>query len=169
MKFAHLLVPLDESDLAEAALDYAVDLVAPQGKVTLLSVVEPSSFGERDHYDTSALMGNATGVVATSFLALSTTGSEQYAWDNARNYLDRVADRIQSRSFVVERELREGKASECILDVAEAMQVDAIVMSTHGRSGLSRWVMGSVAQKVLSAATCPVFLVPQRSLQPAAS
>jgi nucleotide-binding universal stress UspA family protein len=53
----------------------------------------------------------------------------------------------------------EGFVPESILKIAEMEAVDLIVMSTHGRSGLSRWVYGSVAAKVLQAAPCPVFLV----------
>jgi nucleotide-binding universal stress UspA family protein len=53
----------------------------------------------------------------------------------------------------------EGFVPEAILKAAETEAVDLIVMSTHGRSGLSRWVYGSVAAKVLQAAPCPIFLV----------
>jgi len=52
-----------------------------------------------------------------------------------------------------------GLILETILDIAETDKADLIVMSTHGRSGLSRWVYGSVAAKVLQAAPYPVFLV----------
>jgi nucleotide-binding universal stress UspA family protein len=53
----------------------------------------------------------------------------------------------------------EGPAAEEIIDLACREQVDLIVMCTHGRSGLSRWIYGSVANKVLQHAPCPVFLV----------
>lgn len=165
MKFRHVLVPLDHSPLAEAALDYAVDLVHPEGLVTLITVVEPPGVVERDRYPGMTPSVAATVITGVSMMptaARSEAGRE--AWDNARLYLDRVADSLQKPYWFVQTRIEEGRPAERILEVAHELKVDAIVMSTHGRSGLSRWVFGSVAQKVISAAECPVLLIPQRVL-----
>jgi nucleotide-binding universal stress UspA family protein len=53
-----------------------------------------------------------------------------------------------------------GKTSSVIAERAKVLHVDAIAMSTHGRSGLSRWVFGSVTQRVLGLMPCPVLVVP---------
>ena len=55
-----------------------------------------------------------------------------------------------------------GDPATVIVETAQKLHVDAIVMSTHGRSGLSRWLFGSVTQKVLAASCCPVFVIPAK-------
>ena len=75
-----------------------------------------------------------------------------------------MATRWQAPEYTIRTRLAEGQPAERILEQAEELAVDAIVMSTHGRSGVSRWVFGSVAQKVLSGASCPIFIIPLRSL-----
>lgn len=162
MKIQHALVPLDHSKLAEVALDYARSVVAPGGQITLLLVVETHGLVGINMY--ASMSANAPAAVMLDTEVKADSDLRQSAWEAARQYLDTIAARLTSQGYTVETRLEEGSPAESILDAAEEMQADAIVMSTHGRSGLSRWVMGSVAQKVLSAATCPVFLVPQRSL-----
>jgi nucleotide-binding universal stress UspA family protein len=163
MKIQHALVPLDHSELAEVALEYAVSLVAPGGRITLMTVVDTYRFVGMD-MATGMSGGSPAAVVFDSKLATPPT-QDQSAWEMTRQYLETIAERLAARDYVVETRLEEGAPAEKILDVAGELTVDAIVMSTHGRSGLSRWVMGSVAQKVLCAATCPVFLVPQRAVE----
>jgi nucleotide-binding universal stress UspA family protein len=52
--------------------------------------------------------------------------------------------------------------AEHILAFSEEQAIDVIVMATHGHSGITRWIMGSVTQKILQVATCPVLIVPAR-------
>jgi nucleotide-binding universal stress UspA family protein len=168
MPMKHVLVPLDRSELAEAALDYAVDLVEPYGVLTLLTVIESPRYGRRDPYGPIDIrLSDVT--LATNMMSYVPTEYEQVAWEQVRDYLDQAARRIQKPGLVVDSQIRGGNPAACILEMAQARRVDAIVMSTHGRSGLSRWMLGSVAQKVLCAASCPVFLVPQRAVEPVAS
>jgi nucleotide-binding universal stress UspA family protein len=163
MKLQHVLVPLDHSDLAEAALDYAIDIVDPRGRITLLMVVDQSMVIDRDATPVSVLPGpNPMG--HTLMAGVKRLEISQSLRDSARDYLEQVAASLWKPGWSIEPLVEEGQPADRILAVAEEMAVDAIVMSTHGRSGLSRWVMGSVAQKVLCAATCPVFLVPQRAV-----
>jgi nucleotide-binding universal stress UspA family protein len=77
----------------------------------------------------------------------------------ARSYLNDRDDELQSAGLESAVIIEEGYPAEVILDVSESQDVDLIVMSTHGRSGLSRWVYGSVADKVMRRAADPVLLV----------
>jgi nucleotide-binding universal stress UspA family protein len=154
MKITHVLVPLDHSELSEAALEYAVELIQPQGKVTLLWVLSTEMVETEVHIKPQPFFDGLRQEPVTT-----------PAWEVAEQYLERIANKIRTPSCTVDIRIAEGEPALRILDVAKTLDVDAIVMSTHGRSGVSRWVFGSVAQKVVSAAICPVFLVPQRSLE----
>jgi nucleotide-binding universal stress UspA family protein len=163
MKIKHVLVPLDQSSLAEAALDCARSIIHEEGQVTLLYVVEHAPTVDKTH------VAAATGVaplysVLTPTAPVPTYDSLMTKWEAARIYLERTAERLRSPHRTVNSLIRGGQAAEQILAVADELKVDAIIMATHGRSGLSRLVLGSVASKVVSEAACPVFLVPQKAL-----
>jgi nucleotide-binding universal stress UspA family protein len=76
--------------------------------------------------------------------------------------MDRMAHNLRLHGYQVEIEIAHGEPADVILYVAEEKRVDMIIMSTHGRSGLSRVLFGSVTLKVLSAALMPVLIVPNR-------
>ena len=76
-----------------------------------------------------------------------------------RENLQEAADYALQRDVPVEVSTVEGEAHPKIVQFAEENQVDLIVMSTRGQSGLSRWLMGSVAERVVRGATVPVLLV----------
>lgn len=166
MKINHVLVPLDQSALAEIALEYAITLVQGQGMLTLMTAVESPGFAERSRYAPSAPEAavTATAALMKGVLAFDTSEYDRYSWDNASAYLERLARRLETPHLKVSTELSEGSPAEAILQAADRLKVDAIVMCTHGRSGLSRWLLGSVAQKIVGAAACPIFLVPQRAV-----
>jgi nucleotide-binding universal stress UspA family protein len=73
-------------------------------------------------------------------------------------YLDRVAAELRAVGVKVTTETCAGPVAETILEYAEGIHADLIAMSTHGRSGLARWFIGSVADKVVRAARLPVLL-----------
>jgi nucleotide-binding universal stress UspA family protein len=77
----------------------------------------------------------------------------------ALEYLNKVCKRLGNGSNMIHKVVEIGPAAETIIDYAHEHPVDLIVMSTHGRSGLQRWVYGSVADKVLRAAGIPVLLI----------
>lgn len=139
----HILVPLDGSALAEKALDYAVQIVAPKRRITLLSVIEVPDVVNTFHPLPTNLM------MVEENLA------------SAREYLERVAKELRKdHELRVNIEAKVGKPAQVIADIAESEFVDAIVMSTHGRTGVERFIFGSITQKVLSTMPCPVFVVP---------
>jgi nucleotide-binding universal stress UspA family protein len=156
MRIQRVLVPLDQSKLAEAALKYACALLRSPGGLTLLTVIEPPTFIARDYYDVPTAPGSFI-----SSIDFSASPYAQQAQNHAHQYLNRIALQLRSPEVQVDAQVLVGSPAERILELAEAQQVDAIVMSTHGRSGIGQWVFGSVAQKVLSAAVCPVFIIPQ--------
>lgn len=143
--YRHILVPLDGSDLAEQILPHVRMLAAidPQTTITLLRSVPPI-------FPVSA---EYSGVFISADEQISALQQE------ARSYLDKIAADLRTDGYTVELEVSELPAAEAIVDYAEHHQVRLIALATHGRSGLSRWVFGSVTQKVLHATTLPVLVV----------
>jgi nucleotide-binding universal stress UspA family protein len=138
--YRHILVPLDGSKLAEAALKEALPLVNSAGaRVTFIEAVWPII----------DVLNTGTQVAAV----------ERIRKNEAQKYLDSVARRTEWEVLKPEAVVKVGPAADVILDYARAKRADLIVMSTHGRSGLGRWAFGSIADKVLHGAICPVLLV----------
>jgi nucleotide-binding universal stress UspA family protein len=144
--FTHLLVPLDGSRLAETALPAAATLAKQfNGRITLLRVVRPPDI-------TTSTSGSAMAEV----LAMLRTHSQE----EAQAYLHDLQSKLRREGHRVHGEVVFGdNVAQIILDEADNQGADAIVMSTHGRGGLSRWVFGSVADKVLRQARIPILLI----------
>lgn len=145
----HILVPLDASELSERAIEFAKQIVSPEGRITLLSVVEPPA--------SPYLISSAVYPIPFDYDQMH---EEQRK--HAHEYLERTLKRVSDVAPNSDFSVRIGSPAEAILEAAKDSHVDAIVMSTHGRSGLGRWIFGSVTQKVLSAAPCPVMVIPSR-------
>lgn len=159
--FGHILVPLDGSELAEKALDYARQIVRPDGKLTLLSVVRLP--------DTAFL--SPYGGIETPYRPLQEGMAGDYMahqglmLEEAQQYLNQLAITMSGgEQLHVECIARVGDPADVISVVAREYGVEAIVMSTHGRSGLTRWLFGSVTMRVLEVACCPVLVVPSRTV-----
>ncbi|MBI1256134.1 MAG: hypothetical protein GC204_01565 [Chloroflexi bacterium] len=150
----HVLVPLDGSFLSQTALDHALKLLGTDSEITLITVLEPQEIALSEFYPSTIIpMSNQDD--KSVYAAIART----------QNYLKRIASDIEEEyHFQVNTRVEVGDAATVITDIAQTLLVDAIVMSTHGRSGLSRWLFGSVTQKVLSAAPCPVFVIPAKTL-----
>ncbi|MCA9916503.1 MAG: universal stress protein [Anaerolineales bacterium] len=145
--FKHILVPLDGSHLAEAALPSALALASNfQSELSLVWVLQPPHL----------IMTAANGSVYAQLLTEMRNQSEQ----DAHSYLQAHKGSLQQQGFTVHTQVAEGEnIADTLLEVASALDVDTIVMSTHGRGGISRWVFGSVADKVLRYANVPVLLI----------
>jgi nucleotide-binding universal stress UspA family protein len=159
--FAHVLVPLDGSPLAEQAISYAKQVVKPDGKLVLVSVVRLSDVLPPGYSPLFAVPYRSgendlpTDYVLNESLLLSET----------KDYLERVAKTLKGDTqLTVEFVAVTGNAAEVIVAEASHRAVDAIVMSTHGRSGISRWLFGSVTLRMLEAAPCPVLVIPSKHL-----
>ncbi len=148
--FEKILVPLDGSDLAENALPRAL-WVAQQagGKLILLHV--PATQGSYYTGMEGLAMHN---VYAQDFSRDSQYAAGQAYLNNIRYGLGRNYPDLQWDARV-----EFGDPASVIVDMAQEEGVDLIVMSTHGRSGISRWLLGSVTEKVLCQAPCPVLSV----------
>lgn len=147
----NILVTLDGSELAEKALPFARGIVAPGGTITLLSIVDVPEPSLYTLYEVP--------MVATPGKFDETLNELKTA---AYDYLEQVAKPLRFAGIEVETLVEIGEPAVVILDEAKRRDMDAIVMSTHGRSGLQRWLFGSVTQKVLAGMHCPVFVVPGR-------
>ena len=78
---------------------------------------------------------------------------------NAKDYIDKVASRVKLKGAKVQGDVINGDAAESLADYAANNGVDLIVMATHGRSGISRWFIGSVADRLIRTARVPVLVV----------
>lgn len=133
-----ILVPTDFGDGAAHALDYAIELAAKLGaKVHVVS----------------ALGMPATGLADLDVALSAVTGEETIA--NSQAALDALAATRPGLSTM----LRSGDAPDVIIQAAREIGADMIVMGTHGRRGLKRALLGSVAESVVRSAPCPVLTV----------
>jgi nucleotide-binding universal stress UspA family protein len=141
-EYRSLLVPLDGSIFAAQALENATTLAAAlEARITLLSAVPDQVLA---------------GEVFVPLGALADSSEEAQA---LKDYLRRQQERLQAEGLSVNTRLEYGPPAEAILDAAERAHADLIVMATHGRTGLPRLWLGSIAMRVMQAATRPVLLV----------
>jgi nucleotide-binding universal stress UspA family protein len=138
MKLETILVPLDGSELAESALLKATELCQSSGaRLLLLRATEA-------HRRPGADLTEAQIEVVA----------------DAEAYLGQVAERLRAQGLAnVETSVWYGPAVFAIVEAARLRKVDLIVMSTHGRSGLGRLMLGSVAESVLRSTTTPILLI----------
>jgi len=135
-----IMVPLDGSRLAEVALPEAFDFGRRGAMVLLLRAAE-----------------------GTRLPAADPTDSQVAAVREAEGYLASVVARARKAGVgKVETSVWYGPPAESIIEAARAWGIDLIVMSTHGRSGLGRLVLGSVAETVLRGTTTPILLLRDR-------
>ena len=143
--YKRIVVPLDGSEIAETALVEAEKMALLTGApVHLVRVVDFTN------KDMAASYGMMTDASAVSVLL----GDEV---DAARQYLEFVAARIADQGFAVTSEVQRGTVFDRLIAVTR--QGDLIVMASHGRSGIARWFLGSVAEEVIRRSTVPVLLV----------
>ena len=141
--YAKILVPLDGSQLAEGVLPYARAFAkALNIPVELLQVIEPetvTAFTDPEH-------GRYVDVVQAGLQA------------GALDYLEPVADSFPDPS-AVDCSVEIGNPAEAIVRKGSAQGGTLVAMATHGRSGLRRWLLGSVTEKVVRKAACPVLTI----------
>jgi nucleotide-binding universal stress UspA family protein len=153
--FTRILVPLDGSDLAEAVLPHVEELASKLGaRVVLLRVV--TSLSRLITMSTAGTAPAAGGVPAMQTDLM--TEAHQADLQTAHHYLASIRDRLERRGIPTETIVDDGDAATVIL--GHAADASLIAMSTHGRGGLTRMVIGSVADEVLrSAPYVPMLLV----------
>lgn len=139
----HILVPLDGSPVAEQILPTVTTVAhALVAKMVLFQVPIAHVSG----WMTGEWYVPVQGVLDT-------------AEEDAQAYLSIVAGRLEEQGLDVATATSIGAVANCIIEYAEANRVDLIAMCTHGRTGLARWALGSVADRVLRAGSTPILLV----------
>lgn len=143
--YSHLLVPLDGSRFAEAALPHALELAQKFGsKITLVRAIEPPHTIAADIGDTADML----------------IKMREISQKEAESYLQSLVGSLKQQGYNIKPLVLMGTSTpQSILSAADDNEVDLIVMSTHGRSGLGRFVFGSVAEKVVRHASMPVLLI----------
>lgn len=139
-----IVVPLDGSPLAEQALGQVLPLVKATGATLRLVAVAPVS-ADSAHGGATELAGG--------------TASHQDEAARLTAYLAQVAEQLQATRLAVQTQVRVGHPAEEILRFSDETDADLIAMSTHGRSSLQRFWLGSVALKVVQSAYRPVLLI----------
>jgi universal stress protein A len=140
MTISRILVPTDFSPDADAALTYASELAAVVGaSVHLLHVVEDPL---------------AAGVWSSEVYTAEIAGLQINLVRDAEQRLGHYEGAATGR---LTTEVRTGPAARAIIDVAKDKGIDLIVMGTHGRTGLAHALMGSVAERIVRHASCPVL------------
>ena len=148
--YTRILMPTDRSAMAEQALPHAVAQAEKLGaELILLRVLEPFE--------------QVRGLSAAQLDRI-----KQFTLEKAQTYLDDLVKTIECEGVKVSAAIVEGRPHAGILQYAEANQVDLIVLCTRGRSGFSRWLMGSVADRVVRGAKVPVLLVRATQEEPGA-
>lgn len=139
MKVDKILVPLDGSALAEAALAKAAEIakMAPSASILLLRAAEASALAGRDPIEAQVAVVR-----------------------EAEDYLEAVAAQLRAEGVKdVTTSVWYGPPAPAIVEAADVAHADLVVMSTHGRSGIGRLFLGSVAESVLRATHVPILLL----------
>ena len=142
-----ILVPTDYSEYSDAALKYAIDVAGPGGaKIYLLHVIGLIQ----------------TCAVDYCFDQPTIDALEKASASMAEDMMKRQLELFpEAKSVDITTDIRKGVPYQEILNEQKAKDIDLIVMSSHGKTGLLGHLMGSVAEKVMKKASCPVLLIRQ--------
>ncbi len=141
---SRIIVPLDGSEFAEAALPYAAAIAGRMNmSMTLLQALSVDSLIYSDGYAISDVISQVEDEIRAE----------------ARRYLYAIARQLRGEGIDVGVEIVQGRASSEIADMARATSHNMIALATHGRSGMSRLLLGSVAEAVVRESGDPVLIV----------
>jgi nucleotide-binding universal stress UspA family protein len=144
--YKKIMVPLDGSDLAECVLPHAIEM-AQQNKAELIlvRVVEPIA---------------NTNVEGGIFVHVEQIQAiEDGEKLNATKYLEKIKTRLSNEKISSKSHVLFGNAAAALIEFVEKNDIDAVVIATHGRSGVGRWVWGSTAERLLHHICVPVLMV----------
>ncbi|OTG82842.1 universal stress protein [Acinetobacter sp. ANC 4648] len=147
MSYKHILIPVDDSPISYAAIEHAEKLAKAFGsKVTVMSVIALDPFTGVDFYK----------------VAPAVTQYILEAEANAEGRLKDIQETLSHHGIDVDTKIiREVPTATGILNIADEINVDLIVMGSHGRTGLKKLFLGSVAQEVLTISPIPILIVKQ--------
>jgi nucleotide-binding universal stress UspA family protein len=142
-KFTKILVPLDGSEFAECALGPALAIAQPmEAELVLFRVAQP--------IPRTQALASMPDVYADVVAA---------AYREAEHYLLEIKERLGYPRLSVEHRAGEDGVARQILDFAATSGVDLVVMSSHGRTGVRRWMYGSIAEKILHGCSCSTLII----------
>ena len=148
--YGKIMVPLDGSQLAECVLPHvqAITSGCKIATVVFVRVIDPGTV--------SATLP-AQGELG--YQEKSRRQREEERKKNAEAYLKKIVDSISIENAVLNYEVLEGRVAETLADWAKKNNIDLIVIASHGRSGIGRWVMGSVADRIMRSVCIPVMMI----------
>jgi nucleotide-binding universal stress UspA family protein len=146
--YKKIMVPLDGSKLAECVFPHLETIVKGCGSPEVIAVqaVEPLSV--------------PYGREVAKFTSLEQVKAfETHQKAEAEKYLKEVVARLRKTGVNARADVIYGKAGEVLSDYATKNKIDLVIIATHGRSGVSRWVWGSVADRLIHSVSVPVLMV----------
>lgn len=146
-RYKKVLAALDFSECASDVAAHAADVAAAFGASAVVLHVDQLP----------------AGIDPDTPIRPGPTGEEvdaaAYLRDGSRKQLSRFAPFFEAKGVAVEQHVKTGKVADAILEAIDDVGADLVVMGTHGRRGLSRLMLGSVAEAVMRGAKCPVLTV----------
>jgi nucleotide-binding universal stress UspA family protein len=145
--YKKIMVPLDGSKLAECVFPHLETIVkCDSPEVIVVQAVEPLSV--------------PYGREVSQFTSLEQVKAfETHQKVEAEKYLKKIVARLRKTGVKAKAEVIYGKAGEALGDYANKNDIDLVIIATHGRSGISRWVWGSVADRLVRSVCVPVLMV----------
>ena len=144
--YKKIMVPLDGSKLAECVLPHVEAFIegCHVNHFVFVRVVEPAATFYSGDYP-----------ISPEAMKERETAGEKIA----RDYLDQIVSRLERENTELHSAVLVGNVADSLSDFSENNEFDLILIATHGRSGVSRWVRGSIADKVLRSSSIPVLMV----------
>ena len=143
--YEKIMVPLDGSELAECVLPHVEGFIkgCHVSNVVFVRVVEP-----------------ITAPVGNVYIGREESRERESTRKSAvKDYLNQIVDRLKHEGTELYSEVLVGRVADSLADYTEKNDIDLILIATHGRSGVTRWVRGSIADKILRYSNVPVLMV----------
>ena len=156
--YKKIMVPVDGSELAECVMSHIKTIAKASGvqTVVFVRVFEPVNETSLRGYADFSLGENRIKQVDARGKA------------SAQSYLDKLVSGLDYGKVNIQKEVLVGRAAESLAEYAKKNDVGLIIMATHGRSGVSRWVLGSVTERLLRSVSVPVLMVRPPGCEPLA-
>lgn len=146
--YKNVVVPLDGSELAECVFPHVETVVkgCKEPNIILLRVVEPVRIMFGEEYPSSITFEQIQQ-------------AEDLKKEEAEKYLNRISEKLAKAGIKTTVKIMSGNPAQAIVDYVDHNNIDLVILATHGRSGVSRWIWGSVADRILRSICIPIFMV----------
>jgi nucleotide-binding universal stress UspA family protein len=147
--YKKVLVPLDGSERAEGVLPHVRDLAkaGAAGEIILMKIIDLPAFATEIPSREAILSGSLLPTLLTTLR------------DDAARYLEKIQSQLSAEGLNVRSEILEGRTIKTILDYLYENEVNLIVVATHGHSGVTQFLLGSIAHRIIHTSDIPVLLV----------